>query len=60
MFAKESHHCTNVFACLISAGQGNIFAGGGCCHDELLRASLPVKENSIQVKEMAACALAGG
>jgi hypothetical protein len=43
VIAEKSHHCTNMFACLISTGQGNVFAGGGCCHDELFRASSPVE-----------------
>ncbi len=47
---KESHHCTNMFACLITSGQGNVFAGGGCRDDEFLCSSAPVEKAAIQVE----------
>jgi hypothetical protein len=49
VIAEEPHYCTDMFACLITPGQGNIFAGGGCRDDELLRSSAPVKKEAIQV-----------
>jgi hypothetical protein len=47
VIAKESHNCADVFACLISPGQGNIFAGGGCRDDKFFCPSAPVKEAAI-------------
>ena len=47
---KESHHCTNMLACLIPSGQGNVFAGGGCRDDEFLCSSAPVEKAAIQVE----------
>ena len=57
--SKKFDYFSDMFACLISSTQGNIFAGRSGLYYQFFGVCSPVEEGAVKVQGVGACALSG-